>query len=45
MNIFFLIRMQMGVCTEDDDCGRGATGGGGIDGVGEDGTEEGVDDG
>ncbi len=45
MNIFFLIRMQMGVWTEDDVCGRGAAGGGGIDNVGEDGTEEGVDDG
>ena len=40
---FFLVQMQVGVWTEDNDRGRGTAGeGGGIDNVGEDNTEEGV---
>ncbi len=41
--MFFLIRMQMGVWTEDDNHRRGARGGGRINDVCEDGAEEGVD--
>ncbi len=39
---FFLVQMQVGVWTDDDDHGRGAAGGFGIGDVGEDKTEEGV---
>ncbi len=40
MSQFFLVQMQVGVCTEDDDRGRGAEGGGRIDNIGKDETED-----